>query len=148
MKVLTQYVSGKSCWLIAVSLHACLHFECVIKMHEALFLIGQISPCPSLAAVVYITMATCFERETSTQQDRSCPIHAQPKNALGSTAWVIIGLYTAFYWTGSDTSAAPTACLLRHNTMESNYYIIILVCGLELTRLAWVCNPVKNERIE
>ena len=91
------------------------------------------------------TMATFVGRVASTRQDRSCSIHALPRNALGSTSWVIGGLYAACY-SIRPTNAQHGLCV---------YYVIIHWCqiimllfrlrvGVDLTRLAWVCNPVKK----
>ena len=46
----------------------------------------------SIRITYRLCFCCCFERVISTRTDQSCPIHAQPKNALGSTAWVIGGL--------------------------------------------------------
>ena len=53
------------------------------------------------------------------------------KNAMGDLAWVIRGLLLDL----TDARAARAACLLRRNTLTSNYYIIIPVCGLALSLL-------------
>ena len=72
------------------------------------------------------SMATSlFERVSLTRPDWSCTIHALPKNALGNSAWVLGGFYTAW------CSIRPThaACFLRHNTLTSNYYNFIRVAS-------------------
>ena len=44
------------------------------------------------------TLTALFKASiASTRPDRSCPMHALPKIELGSTVWVICGLYTACY---------------------------------------------------
>ena len=74
-----------------------------------------------------------FDQVAPTRQDRSCLIHAQPEKRAGEYSLGSLRLVHNILLDYADARAARAACPLRHDTMTSNYYIIIPVRELTLS---------------